>query len=303
MADLRVLVVEDEAAIVETIAARLPEAWRVRAVRGVVAALEALQAETWDAILLDLVLPGYSLAQLEALDAVAPHRGGAALVVLSAGPLADRDRVRAAGKGADFVVDATRIPADLREILVQLVRQRWTEEPAPTVDDASGVRVVLADLAAAGQEIPVALLRVEMALARQTDRIGALEAKWGEHITAARVKGAAEAEMRARGDQVIAWLLVANSLVAPDELPALREDLRSWRALSDQIRPWAAAQRAAAETKVADATESQARLRLIEAVAGTEGGQELMKAIAKVAAWFAALAALALEVWWRLIAG
>jgi DNA-binding NtrC family response regulator len=111
----RVLLVDDEVEFVETLAERL----RTRDLAVYVAnsgeeALEAVDERTYDAILLDLAMPGMN--GLEALEKIRQIRPEAQVIVLT-GRATVKDGVKAMKLGA---LDLLEKPVDITELVLRI---------------------------------------------------------------------------------------------------------------------------------------------------------------------------------------
>lgn len=125
----RLLVVEDEAHLAEVIADNLEfEGYQVEVVGDGLKALERIQAERPDLVLLDVMLPG--LDGFEVCRRLRDDRNDVPILFLTARS-SDDDRVKGLELGGD---DYLGKPFDLRELMLRvkaiLKRTRWYESPS-----------------------------------------------------------------------------------------------------------------------------------------------------------------------------
>jgi two-component system alkaline phosphatase synthesis response regulator PhoP len=133
MSGERLLVVEDEAHLAEVIADNLEfEGYQVEVVGDGLKALERIQAERPDLVLLDVMLPG--LDGFEVCRRLRDDRNDVPILFLTARS-SDDDRVKGLELGGD---DYLGKPFDLRELMLRvkaiLKRARWFEGPSVAGD-------------------------------------------------------------------------------------------------------------------------------------------------------------------------
>ncbi len=141
-----VLTVDDDAAIRRQLRGVLEdEGHEVGEARGAAEAYEALEKRRWDAVLLDLTMPGEH--GLDALTKIREQSPDTAVVVVS-GESTLENAVKAGQRGAfDFVPKPVRDPEHLLEVLREAVKltrlRRGSVKPSGTAvaggDDAAGV--------------------------------------------------------------------------------------------------------------------------------------------------------------------
>lgn len=128
-ATLHVLVIEDDPDIADIVTARLQlEGFSVTAAASAEAGLEALQAEPYDLVLLDLGLPGMSGHQ--ACRVIREQRGDDVPVIFLSGSSTVEDRLAGFAAGAD---DYVAKPVDYRELVMRVravARRRQGPESA-----------------------------------------------------------------------------------------------------------------------------------------------------------------------------
>jgi len=123
---LRVFLVEDSRIIRERLAEALSSPGRIEVVghaEGETAALEALRAAPWDALVLDLQLKqGSGFGVLKALREVG-RPAGAKVIVLTSYPFA-LYRAKSEQLGADYFFDKSREYERVREVLDRMASER-----------------------------------------------------------------------------------------------------------------------------------------------------------------------------------
>jgi two-component system alkaline phosphatase synthesis response regulator PhoP len=139
MSGERLLVVEDEAHLAEVIADNLEfEGYQVEVIADGAQALERIQAERPDLVLLDVMLPG--MDGFEVCKHLRDDRNDVPILFLTARSSED-DRVKGLELGGD---DYLGKPFDLRELMLRvkaiLKRTRWYEGPS-----VAGDRLALGD--------------------------------------------------------------------------------------------------------------------------------------------------------------
>ena len=140
-----VLTVDDDAAIRRQLRGVLEdEGHEVGEARGAAEAYEALEKRRWDAVLLDLTMPGEH--GLDALTRIREHSPDTAVVIVS-GESTLENAVKAGQRGAfDFVPKPVRDPEHLLEVLREAVKltrlRRGSAKPSSTAvaggDEAAG---------------------------------------------------------------------------------------------------------------------------------------------------------------------
>jgi len=123
----RVLLVDDELGLLEVLREYLQEhGYEVGAVRTGEAALDALRDEAWDAVVLDLMLPG--IGGLDVCRRVRARENFVPILVLS-GSRQQHDKLDALEAGADAYLTK---PVGMRELLARLraaLRRRGATGP------------------------------------------------------------------------------------------------------------------------------------------------------------------------------
>ena len=171
----RILVVEDERDLAVGICANLEvEGYTVSIADHGEAALEMMARETYDVVILDLMLPGMS-----GYDVLARMRrdGNNALVLILSARGEEVDKVRGFRTGAD---DYVTKPFGVMELLARIEALIRRRAPVPNVDEVGGPRIGTATvdvtrraLLRDGEEIALTPKELDLllALARKPDRI------------------------------------------------------------------------------------------------------------------------------------
>jgi two-component system, OmpR family, response regulator RegX3 len=159
----RILVVEDEPAISEAVAYALREAgYEVDAVGDGDEALEQARTQTYDLMVLDLLLPG--LPGIEVCTALRAQRSDLPIVMLTARD-AELDRVRGLDSGADDYVTKPFSVAELvSRVRSHLRRRELDRSRSGNVATVGGLRLDVARHSAKVDGKPVLLTRSEFRL-------------------------------------------------------------------------------------------------------------------------------------------
>ena len=178
----RILVVEDDRVIADAVARRLvSEGYHVDAVHDGPAAVTAAAAVRYDAVVLDLLLPG-----MDGLEVCRRVQAGRPVPVLMLTARAEEtDRIVGLGVGADDYLTkpfsprelVARVRALIRRVdrAAELLGERLAEEAAGARIDIGGLRIDLAARQVLLDGVPVHLTRTEFdllhALARRPGQV------------------------------------------------------------------------------------------------------------------------------------
>lgn len=183
----RVLLVEDDAAVADVVALHLRAAgYQVEHAADGPVALRRIDTESWDLVLLDLMLPGAD--GFEICRHLRQREGHVPIIILSA-RTAEAERVLGLELGADDYLPKPFSMLELTARVRALLRrvEQFKAQPAAQVVQVGSLRVDLAHrrVVLAGQEVPLTLREFDLLhfLANHPGRVFSraelLERVWG----------------------------------------------------------------------------------------------------------------------------